>query len=275
MQEMGGGLAVAQMKVMKYRSACGRSTRLMRIPTVNAKKCPIFASLLLALALSGHVVAREAHHDHAAPVAKVIAAQAVAPAPVAARFDLKVNQTQTDWYLWREADSIETANAAVGQNDIWQRVRGNQYNYRRVFHKDQRVVDYTAGEIKTRHAEPDWSKLASVISPQLLQELKRGASKTLFGQKAVRYSGKVGGQSIDLWWLEQAQLPASLQMTRTGQRMTLALKELHSEAPAAWPRATDERIADYGQIDAADFGDMESDPFVARVMQQDGHSHTH
>lgn len=246
---------------------------------MNAKKTPIFASLLLVLSLSGQVVAHEAHHDHAAPVAKMTAAQAGTPAPIAARFDLKVAQmqtrTQTDWYLWRDANSIETANAAVAQNDIWHRVRGNEYNYRRVFHNDQRVVDYTAGEIKTRHAEPDWSKLASVISPQLLQELKRGASKTLFGQKAVRYIGKVGGQSIDLWWLEQAQLPASLQMTRTGQRMTLALKELHGTAPAAWPRATDEKIADYGQIDAADFGDMESDPFVARVMRQDGHSHSH
>jgi hypothetical protein len=247
----------------------------MRNPAVKTQKCPIFASLLLALSLSSHVVAHEAHHEHTSPVTRMPAVQTVAPAPISARFDLKVNQTQTDWYLWREADSIETANAVVGQNDIWHRLKGNEYNYRRVFHKDQRVVDYTAGEIKTRHAEPDWSKLASVISPQLLQELKRGASKTLFGQKAVRYTGRVGGQSVDLWWLEQAQIPASLQMIRTGQRMTLALKELHSKAPAAWPRATDERIADYGMIDAADFGDMESDPFVARVMRQDGHSHSH
>ncbi|PKO49346.1 MAG: hypothetical protein CVU31_01155 [Betaproteobacteria bacterium HGW-Betaproteobacteria-4] len=242
---------------------------------MNAKKCLNFANLLLAISLSSHVVAHEAHHDHVTPVTSMATAQAGVPAPVAARFDLKVNQTQTDWYLWREADSIETANAAVGQNDIWHRVRGNEYNYRRVFHNDQRVVDYTAGEIKTRHAEPDWSKLASVISPQLLQELKRGASKTLFGEKAVRYTGKVGGQSVDLWWLEKSQLPASLQMTRTGQRMTLALKELHSKAPAAWPRATEERIADYGLIDAADFGDMETDPFVARILRQDGHSHSH
>ena len=26
--------------------------------------------------------------------------------------------------------------------------------------------------------------------------------------KAVRYTGKIGSQSIDLWWLERAQLPA-------------------------------------------------------------------
>ena len=63
---------------------------------MNAKKSPIFASLLLALSLSGHVVAHEAHHDHAAPVASMAADQAGTPAPVAARFDLKVNQMQTD-----------------------------------------------------------------------------------------------------------------------------------------------------------------------------------
>ncbi len=240
-----------------------------------AKISPIFVSLLLALSLSGHVAAHEAHHDHFTPGASTAAVQGLGPAPIAARFDLKVNQTQTDWYLWREADKIETANTTVGQNDIWSRVRGNDYNYRRVFHNDQRVVDYTAGEIRTRHAEPDWSKLASIISPQLLRELKRGASKTLFGQKAVRYTGTLGGQKIDLWWLEQAQLPARLDMIRPGQRMSMALKELHRNTPPNWPRVTEEQIADYGMIDAADFGDMESDPFVARIMQQDGHSHSH
>lgn len=242
---------------------------------MSLKKFPISASLLLAFSLWGSAVAHEAPHDHATQPARQSAVPAGTPAPLAARFDLAVNRTQTDWYLWRQADSIETANVAAGQNDIWQRVRGEDYHYRRVFHNDRRIVEYVPGEIRTRHAEPDWAKLASVISPQLLVELKRGANKTLFGQKAVRYTGQVGGQRIDLWWLERAQLPANLQMTRPGQRMTLALRELHDQAPTAWPRASEERIADYGLIDAADFGDMESDPFVARILRQEGHSHAH
>jgi hypothetical protein len=247
----------------------------MRNATVTVKKCPISTSLLLAFSLCASAAAHEAQHDHARVPIRPAAVQASAPMPIAARFDLTVNQTQTDWYLWRQDDAIETANVAVGQNDIWQRLRAGDYHYRRVFHNDRRVVEYVPGEIKTRHAEPDWAKLASVISPQLLTELKRGASQTLFGQKAVRYTGKIGSQSIDLWWLERAQLPARLQMIRPGQRMILALRELHDQAPAAWPRATDERIAEYGLIDAADFGDMESDPFVARLLRQEGHSHGH
>lgn len=244
---------------------------------MNPKKCPILASLLLAACLTGPALSHEAHHDHAASRTTQQASPATALAPLAARFDLQLSRAggrqQTDWYLWREADSIETANTAVAQNDIWYRQKGSDYTYRRVFHADRRVVDYSAGEIRTRQAEPDWSKLASVISPQLLKELKRGASATRFGQKAVRYQGKAAGQQFDVWWLEQAQIPASLQISGAGQRMVLVLKELHAAAPASWPRASDERIADYGQIDAADFGDMESDPFVARLLHQAGHAH--
>ncbi|MBS1145067.1 MAG: hypothetical protein H6R14_2473 [Proteobacteria bacterium] len=240
---------------------------------MNLRKTAL-AAVLTAILSTGTAIAHEGHH-HPEPAASRQAGSTIALAPLAARFELTVNQTLADWYLWRENSVIETANSVTGQNDIWHRVRDNDYTYRRVFHRDQRVVDYTAGEIRTRHAEPDWAKLASVISPQLLRELKRGSSKMLFGQKAVRYSGVVGGQSIDLWWLESAGIPARLHLARPGQRMTLALRELHASAPAAWPRATEERIADYGLIDAADFGDMESDPFVARLMQQDGHHHAH
>lgn len=242
---------------------------------MNANKAQVFASLMLAWALTGNAGASEGHHDHDHHVPSAQLASVATLAPLAARYDLKVNRIQTDWYLWRETDAVETANPIVGQNTIWERNGKGEYSYRRIFHKDKRVVEYVPGEIKTRHAEPDWSKLASVVSPHLLDELKRGASKTLFGQKAVRYSGVAGGQKIDLWWLEKAQLPARLSMSSGGQQMFLDLKELHAKSPSSWPRVDEERIAGYGLIDAADFGDMESDPFVARVMRQDGHTHSH
>ena len=84
---------------------------------MNAKKCPVFASFLLAILLSGHAVAHEMHHDHSEPVASMPAIQRADLVPVAARYELKVNKsqtkTQTDWYLWRDADSVEMASVAV------------------------------------------------------------------------------------------------------------------------------------------------------------------
>lgn len=239
---------------------------------MNLKQTVIFSCLGLSILAGAH--AHEAHHEH--HTEHVAAPSSAYPLqPLAARFDLSNNKLRTEWYLWRSADSVETADLATGQNNIWERQGADDYSYRRVFHRDQRVVEYTPGEIRTRNAQPDWVKLASVISPELLATLKRGPSKMQFGQKAVRYTGTLNGQKIDLWWLEQARLPARLHIIGPQQRMELSLKEIHTESPAAWPRATDERIASYGKIDAADFGDMESDPFVARVMQQDGHHHSH
>lgn len=239
---------------------------------MNLKKTVILSCL--GLSIMAGAQAHEAHHEHQSAASKP-SAVGQALKPLAARFDLRNNNVRTEWYLWRDADAVETADLATGQNNIWERQGADDYSYRRVFHRDQRVVEYTPGEIRTRNAQPDWVKLASVVSPQLLESLKRGPSKLQFGQNAVRYSGKLNGQKVELWWLEQAQLPARLLIVGPQQRMELSLREIHAESPATWPRATDERIASYGKVDAADFGDMESDPFVARVMQQDGQHHSH
>lgn len=244
---------------------------------MNAKKSIGFISILLAIA--GQTWAHEAHHDHPAENIPVrVAGEAninTEAKPLAARFDLKSGKIASEWYLWRGADRIEMADLATGQNNIWERSGQHDYSYQRVFNKDQRVVEYSAGEIRTRHAEPDWNKLLSVVSPQLLQALKRRESRLQFGQNAVHYTGTVNGQQIDLWWLETALLPSQLVISGGQQNLSMTLKELHAESPADWPRATPEKLASYGRIDAADFGDMENDPFVARVLRQDGHDHSH
>lgn len=240
---------------------------------MNAKISTIFVSVVLGFL--GNALAHEGHHDHSAEVAKpVMAIENTTPMPLAARYDLKSGKVNSDWYLWRSANRVEIADLTTGQNNIWERSGQHDYSYQRVFNKDQRVVEYSVGEIRTRHAEPDWSKLVSVVSPQLLKSLQRGESKIDFDQTAVHYTGLVNGQQVDLWWLEQAQLPAKLSISGQ-QSLEMTLREIHAQAPAAWPQATDEKLAAYGRIDASDFGDMENDPFVARVLRQDGHEHSH
>ncbi len=243
---------------------------------MNAKKKTIFLSIVLGM--TSQAWGHEAHHEHADEMRpSQVTKQFVAPAamPLAARFDLKSGKVSSEWYLWRAADRVEMADLATGQNNIWERTGQNDYSYLRVFNKDQRIVEYSPGEIRTRHAEPDWGKLVSVVSPQLLQALKRGKTRVQFGQSTVHYTGTVNGQQVDLWWLEHAQLPARLHISGAQQHLEMTLKELRTDAPAEWPRATPEKLAAYGRIDAADFGDMENDPFVSRVLRQDGHEHSH
>ena len=240
---------------------------------VNLKKSII--SAIFAVGMMVNALAHEVPSDSPAGADRVGMESVPAAAPLAARYRLKSGSIDSDWYLWRDNATVETADLATGQNTIWEKLGRDDYRYRRVFNREQRVVDYSPGEIRTRNGEPDWPKLESVVSPQLLAALRRGESRPAFGQTAAHYSGTIKGQQIDLWWLEQARLPMYLEIVSAGRHLAMTLQALHDRAPADWPRATGEKIADYGQIDAADFGDMENDPFVARVMQQGGSHRGH
>lgn len=229
---------------------------------------------VIYLCLSLLAVAEAHESDHAdQPTTIKPPVAAVPPKALAARFNLRIDQLQTEWFLWRTAEVIETTDLSSGQSNIWERQGSGNYSFRRIFHRDLRIIEYTPGEIRTRNAQPNWAKLASVVSPQLLGSLKPSQPTTKFGQKAMRYRGNINGQMIDLCWLEESQLPAQLKIVGRQHRMELSLKEIVTEAPKSWPQATDERIAHYNKIDAADLGDMEYDPFVVRVMQLDGHQH--
>jgi hypothetical protein len=199
--------------------------------------------------------------------------KAPAPAPLAARFTLQVDHHRSDWRLWRQAERIETTHAGSGESEIWERDGAQRVAYTRVFPRDHKVVEYTHGELRTRHAEPEWAQLASVVAPQWRAQLKPGETKTLFGQRAIRYRGRIGAERIDLWWLEQAQLPAALTQAGPKGRRSLILQALHATPPEGWPRVTENQLATYARLDASDFGDMESDPFVARLLREAGHGH--
>lgn len=87
--------------------------------------------------------------------------------------------------------------------------------------------------------------------------------------------GRIDGAPARLWWLPGERLPALLEHGRGGTLVRLRLRELHAVPPASWPGMTETRLSGFGTIDAADFGDMEYDPFVRKVMRQDGHVHAH
>lgn len=233
---------------------------------ISATAC-LLASILGNAAL--------AHEGRANDIVAQAVVASPAPTSLAAHFDLQIDSQRTDWYLWRDRDSIETANAGSGRGEVWERQGESMYSYSRIFHNERKVVEYTPGELKTRNVDPDWDQLGSIMSPRQLGLLKRVDSKTMFGQRAIHYRGRLNGEKIDLWWLEQSRLPALLQRTVDHRRVTLRLKEIKAASPVSWPRADASAVAAYGHIDASDFGDMETDPFVARVLEEDGHHHSH
>ncbi|MEO8297542.1 MAG: hypothetical protein ABI574_06995 [Burkholderiales bacterium] len=178
------------------------------------------------------------------------------------------------WTFWRDARRIALIKGS--EEEVWQREPAG-IRLQRLYHADHKLVDYTPGELRTLQVNARWLPLGTLIDEALLPTLRRRGTAAL-----PHYSGRVRGEQIDLQWDPARRLP--LQMTRRSaqgsvQFQRLAVQAEPGQAPPQWPVPTPDR-SDYDRVDAADFGDMEGDPFVRKVLAQDmrrgwraGHSH--
>lgn len=188
-----------------------------------------------------------------------------------------------DWYLLRRADRIATA--GDDRAEIWQRDARGDISLVRVFHGDRKLIEYTGGELRTQQRYPDWTRLGSVFDPRRIPAMKPVGKQNYLGRPATRYRQRHDGVITEVIWLNQESLAASIVRRRGGVSTTLAIKELRDSPAPAWPVARldgsiqIDGIEDYARIDGADLGDMESDPFVKRIMgdaeEHGGHAHSH
>lgn len=210
------------------------------------------------------------------------------PKTLAARFEIRITDPtgQTvdkgEWYWMREPNRIETFRPNLQIAEVWERNERGDLSLRRIFPADRRVVDYQPGDLRAMHIEPVWSSLGSVLDPRLLDRLKAVGVKKLPEGDAVAYTGEIDGEQIEVWWLEDASLPARLVRRKDKREFTLTLQALFSTPPVDWPRIHTSVMSEYRVIDAADLGDMQYDPFVHKLEQFDaaasgfrheGHTH--
>lgn len=203
-----------------------------------------------------------------------------AGAPVAARFVETWRQPegapfQKDWFFIRSDTRIETAQRDYAE--IWERDDRQEMTFKRVFHGDRKVIEYTSGQLRAERRRKDWSALATILDEKTLAHLEpRGATK-VSKQPAVRYVGTLGDEHVEVVWLTQQALPAKIERSHRGATYTLELKDLRTAPDPSWPTISWEQTAEYEILDAADLGDREYEPFVRKVLDMDagpgGHSH--
>lgn len=195
--------------------------------------------------------------------------------PLAAEFEARIvlrpgrPAEKTRWYFLREPHRIETLRPSGRVAEIWERDARGEISLRRVFQADRRIVEYTSGELKARRNEPSWTVLRSILNPATLARLKQTGRRQVRGGNATVYKGMLQGEQMEIWWLEHLSLPARLQRHSATGQFTLTLQALHTQVPQSWPRVSAADLRDYLSIDAADFGDMEHDPFVRKVQKLD------
>jgi hypothetical protein len=128
-------------------------------------------------------------------------------------------------------------------------------------------------DMPTNNMNFDWLKLSSMLSQQELDALKAVKKVQVLGHNAELRKGKINDKTIEVTWLLDENLPASIiRKDKTGN-VELHLVEITTLSAAKKKPIAIENIDNYRQIDAVDFGDMENDPFVKKVMQEEGHHH--
>jgi hypothetical protein len=178
---------------------------------------------------------------------------------VSARYAVTVTTKATGarqniWHFYRQPQHIALLKGAI--DEVWHRDEQGQVSFERVFHDQQRAVDYSAGELTTLGVQTPWSALATFVDARALGALRVVSHTGSGASERVRLAGVVGGDTLRVEWLPALQLPARLIRTdRAGTITDMRLVQHAVQAPADWP-TPGQRSAAYLRLDAADFGDM-------------------
>ncbi|QNP40229.1 hypothetical protein [Lysobacter solisilvae (ex Woo and Kim 2020)] len=138
--------------------------------------------------------------------------------------------------------------------------------HREVFVADGRIVSYTPGDLRALGRNPEWLSLSHLVDPALRAQLQaQGARKVsaLRNARAQRYRGEVHGVPVQLDWLDAADLPAQYRSGKGRAAYRLELRTLEQRPASVAFTATD----GLREIDYADIGDMELDPFARRYIR--------
>jgi hypothetical protein len=199
---------------------------------------------------------------------------------IACRYEMKFTPhtkikaaTNNFWYFWRKSDMIQTQDADGDHGEIWERTANGSIQYRKLYHADKTAVEYMPTDMPSNNMSFDWFKLSGMLSQQELDTLKLVKKTKVLGRGAELRKGKINGQTLEVLWLPDEGLPASIIRKDKKGNMELRLVEITPLLTAHRKPVAIEEIANYRHIDAADFGDMENDPFVKKLMSAEGHHH--
>jgi hypothetical protein len=141
------------------------------------------------------------------------------PAPSLARYEVRHGKHSERVELLRSSARIEIRYLARGITEVWERDARGELWHARLYHRAQRVVSFTPGDLRTIHLEPSWESLGQPTA-----------------EKGVRL-------------------------------------RLLSVKPCTDALCAKEDVANYRELQFADLGDMEHDPFVRSFMASAGHHH--
>jgi hypothetical protein len=173
----------------------------------------------------------------------------------------------------RTNDRIEHRYLTRGITEVWSRDPHGELSHWKVFHQPKRSVHYTAGDLRTIEAEPSWEQLATLINPTERAKLKAKGSKRTPNGPATLLEGKLDHQQARVLWNEPTGWAEEVALGAGGKGKKYRLLSAEACSPTLCAPFDTGSVR---EIEFADLGDMESDPFVRSFLATfAGHGHAH
>lgn len=147
----------------------------------------------------------------------------------------------------------------------WSLNKRQRVEFERWFLSAKRVIQYENGDLKSIGKEQQWQAVSQVIDASLLTRLKLQSTSRYLCWQQQNFSGAVDGAQIQVSWLPKLNLVKSVAWKKGELEKKIVLQQLSHIDTAK--TIFSQRLS-YSEMDFADIGDNEADPFVARMIDQ-------
>lgn len=182
--------------------------------------------------------------------------------------DYRIRDAQGERNLVLVRDETRVEYRVAGQPPrIW-RQTPDGVELLELYPAERRVIAYAPGDLRTLNLHPDWTQLTGLVDPALRARLTASASAptgaSAFAQPLTRYRGTdQQGQAVVLDWLSAPGLPARYCSGARCDGKRDDEDAIHLQGLKRMPaEAAFSSLEGLLEIDHADLGDMEQDPFV-------------
>ncbi|EKE77589.1 hypothetical protein [Gallaecimonas xiamenensis] len=135
--------------------------------------------------------------------------------------------------------------------------------FSRVFAEQQRRIDYYMGDLRALRVKVSQAEVESFATAHLLDQLSPVEGSDC--AQAQRYQGEIKGVRYDLLWSPVLKAPLALSTQLGEQKRHWQARALLDDKAV---KARFARWQGFMETDYADIGDMESDPFLAKMINQ-------
>ena len=174
--------------------------------------------------------------------------------------------------LWRNGKTVAHENKLTHITDMWHKTSADTLALVRYFDQDKRGIEYQPNDVKYTNKDNHWQNNYQLISDSELKSMTLEKTTGEACEKVETYSSVKNGQKLTIDWLPEQKLIKHYQANHGNITETWQLTSVES-SPAIVNQAFHSRD-EYKTTDYIDIGDMESDPFLIKMINLGQISHS-